>query len=89
MCPDLDEATSSVERMIGAARRASEVVARLRALARQSSADYTPLVIDQVIEEVLPLVRRELTAHDVALEVTADCVLAPRSWATACNCSRC
>ena len=70
--PDLDEATTSVERMIGAARRASEVVARLRALARQSSADYTPLVVDQVIEEVLPLVRRELTAHDVALEVTAN-----------------
>jgi two-component system sensor kinase FixL len=70
--PDLNEATTSVERMIGAARRASEVVARLRALARQSGADYTSLDIDQVVEEVLPLLRREIAARDVNLQVDAS-----------------
>ncbi|MGE0034550.1 MAG: nitrogen regulation protein NR(II) [Xanthobacteraceae bacterium] len=69
--PDLNEATSSVERMIAAARRASEVVARLRALARQSNADYSRLEIDPMIEEILPLVRREVAAHNVDLEVDA------------------
>jgi C4-dicarboxylate-specific signal transduction histidine kinase len=58
--------------MIGAARRASEVVARLRALARQSGADYISLDIDQVVEEVLPLLRREIAAHDVSLQVNAS-----------------
>jgi C4-dicarboxylate-specific signal transduction histidine kinase len=69
--PDLNEATSSIERMIAAARRASEVVARLRALARQTNADYTRVDVDQTIEEVLPLVRREIAARNVDLEVDA------------------
>jgi two-component system sensor kinase FixL len=69
--PDLAEAKSSVERMIYNGRRASEVVARLRALSRKADPLYAPLDIADVVDDAVLLVRRELQAHQVALSVAA------------------
>jgi PAS domain S-box-containing protein len=70
--PDLGEAITSIDRIIHAGRRASQVTARLRALARQSNLEHAPLGVDEMIDEVVMLVSRELAQHDVTLNLTLD-----------------
>ena len=65
--PDLDEARTAIERVISDGRRASEVVARLRALARKTDAQKAPLNLNDVIDDSLPLLQRELQLHRASL----------------------
>jgi PAS domain S-box-containing protein len=65
--PRLDQARSSVEQMISSARRASDVIRGLRALAKKSEPQLTRLDIDDVTREVLALTRAELQRHGVVL----------------------
>jgi two-component system, LuxR family, sensor kinase FixL len=65
--PQLDEVKHAVERMISDGRRASEVVRRLRALSRKGDMHRTPLNLNDVIEDALPLVQREVSNHRVSL----------------------
>lgn len=70
--PDIDEAKQSVERIISNGRRASEVVARLRALARRGEPGKLPVDVNETLEEMLLLLERELAHHRVALELELD-----------------
>ena len=70
--PDIGEAKASVERMIANGRRASDVVARLRSLARRSDPQHLPVDINEVVDDVLLLVERELSIHRVGLELALD-----------------
>jgi signal transduction histidine kinase len=65
----MDEARSSVEHMIGEAGRASEIIERIRALARNSAPEKAPLDINDVIHEVVRLVRREALVHGASLRL--------------------
>ena len=67
--PDLKEVRAAVERMIANGRRASDVIARLRALARKSNPSHTVLTLNDVIADVIPLVEREMLNNDVALKL--------------------
>ncbi|CAM5775352.1 Adaptive-response sensory-kinase SasA [Labrys miyagiensis] len=67
--PELDEVKRSIERMISDGRRASEVIKRLRNLSRKGSAQTLAVDINEVIEDALPLVQREISNHRVALEL--------------------
>jgi C4-dicarboxylate-specific signal transduction histidine kinase len=67
--PDLEEVHKAVERMIGNGRRASDVIARLRALARKSNPSHTALTLNDVVADVIPLVEREMLNNDVALRL--------------------
>src|SRR5882724_5470142 len=67
--PDLTEVRAAVERMIANGRRASDVIARLRALARKSNPSHTVLTLNEVVADVIPLVEREMLNNDVALKV--------------------
>jgi PAS domain S-box-containing protein len=67
--PAMDEARSSVEHMIGEAGRASEIIERTRALAKNSAPEKAPLAINDVIHEVVRLVRREALAHGTSLRL--------------------
>ncbi|MEW6257477.1 MAG: ATP-binding protein [Pseudomonadota bacterium] len=67
--PDIGEATTSVERMIANARRASDVVARLRALARREEPEHLPLDPREWVDECLLLLERELSSHRIRLEL--------------------
>jgi PAS domain S-box-containing protein len=75
--PQLDGAKRAVERMIGDGRRASEVVRRLRNLARKDDFRKLPLDLNNVIDDTLPLVRRELFSHRVTLELEMAAELPP------------
>ena len=70
--PNIDAARMSVEKMIANARRASDVIARLRALARRSEAEHLPLDLNEVVEDTLLLVQRELAERRVALDLSID-----------------
>ncbi|WP_079545809.1 trifunctional serine/threonine-protein kinase/ATP-binding protein/sensor histidine kinase [Bradyrhizobium lablabi] len=65
--PDLDAARRSVNWIIDDGNRASEVIRRVRALARKSNLEKAPLDINGVISETLGLVQRELIGHRVSL----------------------
>jgi C4-dicarboxylate-specific signal transduction histidine kinase len=51
--------------MIDGAKHASEVIARLRALSRKTTSEKVRLDIAEVVNEVLILIRREISNHQV------------------------
>src|SRR5262249_28311093 len=65
----LEEVRVAVERMIGNGRRASDVITRLRALARKASPSNIALTFNDVVADVIPLVEREMLSNDVALKL--------------------
>jgi PAS domain S-box-containing protein len=65
--PPLDRVKRGLTRMIGDARRASDVVVRVRRLARKGELQKSPVSLNDVVEDSLPLVRRELMSHQTAL----------------------
>ena len=67
--PQLDEVRSAVERMIDCAKLAGEVIARLRALSRKTTPEMVRLDINEVVNEVLSLIRREIANHQVMVRL--------------------
>src|SRR6202521_4912195 len=65
--PDLDAVRQSVEWVIDDGNRASEVIRRVRALAKKSDIEKVPLDVNDVVREVIVLVQRELSSHLVSL----------------------
>jgi nitrogen-specific signal transduction histidine kinase len=65
--PDQDAVRRSVEWVIDDGNRASEVIRRVRALANKTQIKTVPLDVNDVVKEVIALVRRELTSHRVSL----------------------
>jgi two-component system, LuxR family, sensor kinase FixL len=65
--PVLDEARGTVTRIIADADRASEVIRRIRTLARKSDTKRAWLNLNDVIDEVLLLVRHEVSSHRISL----------------------
>jgi signal transduction histidine kinase len=59
----------ALEDIANDARRASEVVARIRSLGKRSAFRRQPLSLNDVTREVLPLVRDELIRRSVSLEL--------------------
>ena len=67
--PDLDAARRSVEWIINDGNRASEVIRRVRALAKKTDIEKVPLDVNDVVREVIALVQRELLSHQVSLRM--------------------
>jgi C4-dicarboxylate-specific signal transduction histidine kinase len=67
--PDLDAVRRSVEWIIDDGKRASEVIRRVRALAKKTEIEKVPLDVNDVVRETIPLVRRELISHRVSLRM--------------------
>jgi NO-binding membrane sensor protein with MHYT domain len=80
--PNLDEARRSVECIIKDSTRAGDVIGRVRALLKKTDTRKAPLDINDVVNEVIALVRRELLSHRVSLRMelarTLPVVLADR-----------
>jgi PAS domain S-box-containing protein len=71
--PDLDAVRRSVKWVIDDGCRATEVIRRVRALANKADLEKAPLDINDVVREVITLVRRELLSQKVSVRM----VLAP------------
>jgi C4-dicarboxylate-specific signal transduction histidine kinase len=67
--PDLDAVRRSVEWVIDDGNRASEVIRRVRALAKKSDLEKAPLDINDVVREVIALVQRQLFSHQVSVRM--------------------
>jgi two-component system sensor kinase FixL len=67
--PDLEEVRSAVENMIDDGMRASEVVRRLRALSKKTDVHMVELDINDVINDVVQLLQREILEHLVTLQL--------------------
>lgn len=67
--PDLLEARLALDRILADTRRASEVIKRIRALARKSEAQRMPLDVNALLRDTAALVQRELSNHRIVLEL--------------------
>jgi PAS domain S-box-containing protein len=67
--PDLDGARRSVEWIIDDGNRASEVIRRVRALAKKTDIEKVALDVNDVVRETIPLVQRGLISHQVSLRM--------------------
>jgi signal transduction histidine kinase/GAF domain-containing protein len=67
--PDLDMARAALTGVVSDSLRAGEVIHRIRQLATKSDPQRTQLQLNDVIHEVVPLVRREVREHNVSLRL--------------------
>jgi PAS domain S-box-containing protein len=66
--PDLNQARDALSRIVRDSARAGDVIRGMRALAKKSGPQWTPLDIDDVIRETLALADSELRRHGVVLK---------------------
>jgi C4-dicarboxylate-specific signal transduction histidine kinase len=67
--PNLDEARRNVKMIIKDGHRAGEVIRRVRALLKKTDPQMAPLDINNVVNEVIALVQREVFSHRVSLRM--------------------
>lgn len=73
--PDLDAARRSVEWVIEDSNRASDVIRRVRALAKKTDIERVPLDVNGVVSEAMALVQRELAKHAVSVRLELSSTL--------------
>ena len=78
--PNVDRARRATERIIRDAKRASEVVERVRNLAKKAPLQRTWVDMNETVEETISLATRELSQNSVSLETQLANNL-PRVWA--------
>ncbi len=67
--PDLDEARYAAKQIVNDGHRAGEVIRRVRALVNKVNTQKAPLEVNDVVNEVVALVQRELLSHRVSLRM--------------------
>lgn len=65
--PDLDEVGTALKRIVKDGHRASAVIAGIRSMFRKDFGDWRPVNVNDLIGEVLAVVRGELESHQVSL----------------------
>ncbi|WP_109483391.1 PAS domain S-box protein [Paraburkholderia sp. C35] len=68
--PDLGEVGQSINQMVRDAKRASDVIRQIRAMAQKRDPSQAVLDLNGIVRESIELVRRELDAARVELEVS-------------------
>ena len=67
--PNIEEAREAVERIVRDGKRASDVVARVQAMARKTATEHEPLDINEAVRGVVMVTEGELRKQRVALTV--------------------
>ena len=67
--PPLDEIREILQDVVGDARRAGEVIQRLRSLLRKDDARFLPLDVNPVVREIAALVRTDAILRNVAIDL--------------------
>ena len=75
--PRPDEVRAAVARIVRDANRASEVIQRIRALAKRTEPRMVSLDLNDVIRETILLVQREVLSHGVSLRTELASALPP------------
>jgi C4-dicarboxylate-specific signal transduction histidine kinase len=66
--PDMGEARAALERIIGEAHRASDVIGDIRAMFKPAGDPKAPVDVNAAIREVLALLRADLDSRRIAVE---------------------
>jgi signal transduction histidine kinase len=64
----MGEARAALERIVGEAHRASDVIGAIRAMFKKAGDDKAPVDVNALIRDVLALVRNDLDTRRIALE---------------------
>jgi signal transduction histidine kinase len=75
--PRPEDMRATVERIVRDANRASEIIQRIRALAKRTEPQMVSLDINDVIREATLLVQREVLSHGVSLRTELASALPP------------
>jgi PAS domain S-box-containing protein len=75
--PSIENAKLSVEHVTKAGKRAAEVIQRIRALSQKTVVQKAPLDINDVIEDVMPLIQHEVFVQGVSLRLELAAALPP------------
>jgi signal transduction histidine kinase len=67
--PDMDEVRGAIERVVRDGTRASDVIWRIRALAQKTESERSRLDLNELVNDILPLVRPEMLSQRVALRL--------------------
>jgi PAS domain S-box-containing protein len=75
--PDYEEVRGILQDIVADDRRATEVIQRLRLLLRRARPELVPLAINELIGDVLTLLKREVFLRGITIEVGLDADLPP------------
>jgi PAS domain S-box-containing protein len=67
--PDLEKVEENARRVVADARRAADIIDRIRAMATRKSPTHTMLSLDSIVEESVHFLRYELQSKGVSVEV--------------------
>lgn len=70
--PRIDKARQALTRIGRDANRASDIIARIRALVGGTDVQRTPLNVNSIVQEVIVLVRTELRRHNITVRARLD-----------------
>ena len=70
--PAMAEARSALDNIVADGKRARDIIARIRALAKRQPPRMDLLDLNRKILDVLALTEQELRSHDIVLETTLD-----------------
>jgi PAS domain S-box-containing protein len=70
--PDLEEIKEIVSDIAGDGARAGEVLRRMRTMIKKEKAGFQSLSVNQLLQEVVGLVRNDALIHNVAIELRLD-----------------
>jgi len=73
--PNLREAGNTLNWIMRDARRASEVIARIRAMMRKGEANWEPVSFNDIVREGLEMMRSEFARRNVAVSTELDPLL--------------
>ena len=67
--PNLEEVEETAQRIVNDAKRATEVIARIRSFVRKTDAERAPLDLNDAIREVVALAQQEIRTNRVVLRM--------------------
>jgi two-component system sensor kinase FixL len=67
--PDIEEAQAALAGIVQASERASQVIRRIRALARRAEPEHVPLDLNALAQDTLEMLQRELTRRTLDLRI--------------------
>ena len=67
--PQIDGASAAVRRIIDDGKRASGIVQGIRALIKRTAQQQGPVDLNDVVDDIIPLVRREILDHRIFLRL--------------------
>ena len=75
--PDLTDIATALSEIVNDANRASTIIAQIRALSKKALPEMVVLEVEDLVAEILPLVRHELNGRRIVLKTVLSDDLSP------------